>query len=91
MKTIAIIDYGMSNLSSVLKAAEHVAPNDNVIVSSSLNEINDADKIIFPGQGAAKKCMSSIIDKNLVDVIKKKFYRKTFPRNMYGYASIDGF
>ena len=51
MKTIAIIDYGMSNLSSVLKAVEYVAPNDNVIVSSSLKEINDADKIIFPGQG----------------------------------------
>ena len=50
----------MSNLSSVLKAVEYVAPNDNVIVSSSLKEINDADKIIFPGQGAAKKCMSSI-------------------------------
>ena len=55
----------MSNLSSVLKAVEY-APNDNVIVSSSLKEINDADKIIFPGQGAAKKCMSSINDKNLV-------------------------
>ena len=79
----------MSNLSSVLKAVEYVAPNDNVIVSSSLKEINDADKIIFPGQGAAKKCMSSINDKNLVGVIKK-FYRKTFPRNMHGYASIDG-
>ena len=78
MKTIAIIDYGMSNLSSVLKAAEHVAPNDNVIVSSSLNEINDADKIIFPGQGAAKKCMSSINDKNLVDVIKKNSIEKPF-------------
>ena len=68
----------MSNLSSVLKAAEHVAPNDNVIVSSSFSEINDADKIIFPGQGAAKKCMSSINDKNLVDVIKKNSLEKPF-------------
>ena len=68
----------MSNLSSVLKAAEHVAPNDNVIVSSSLKEINDADKIIFPGQGAAKKCMSSINDKNLVGVIKKNSIEKPF-------------
>ena len=68
----------MSNLSSVLKAVEYVAPNDNVIVSSSLKEINDADKIIFPGQGAAKKCMSSINDKNLVSVIKKNSIEKPF-------------
>ena len=78
MKTIAIIDYGMSNLSSVLKAVEYVAPNDNVIVSSSLKEINDADKIIFPGQGAAKKCMSSINDKNLAGIIKKNSIEKPF-------------
>ena len=68
----------MSNLSSVLKAVEHVAPNYNVIVSSSLKEINDADKIIFPGQGAAKKCMSSINDKNLVGVIRKNSIEKPF-------------
>ena len=55
MDTIAIIDYGMSNLSSVVKATEYVAPNVKVIVSSNSNEINNADKIIFPGQGAAKK------------------------------------
>ena len=68
----------MSNLSSVLKAVEYVAPNDNVIVSSSLKEINNADKIIFPGQGAAKKCMSSINDKNLACVIKKNSIEKPF-------------
>ena len=55
MGTIAIIDYGMSNLSSVVKATEYVAPNENVIVSSDLNEINNADKVIFPGQGAARE------------------------------------
>ena len=49
MKNIAVIDYGMSNLSSVIKAVEYVAPNDNVIVSSSLKEINDADKIKLKG------------------------------------------
>ena len=68
----------MSNLSSVLKAVEYVAPNDSVIVSSSLKEINNADKIIFPGQGAAKKCMSSINDKNLAYVIKKNPIEKPF-------------
>lgn len=78
MDTIAIIDYGMSNLSSVVKATEYVAPNEKVIISSDSNEINNADKIIFPGQGAAKKCMESIYDKNLAKVIKKSSQEKPF-------------
>ena len=78
MNTIAIIDYGMSNLSSVVKAVKHVAPNDNVIITSNSNEINNADKIIFPGQGAAKKCMESIYDKRLESVIRKSSQEKPF-------------
>ena len=70
MNTIAIIDYGMSNLSSVVKATKYVAPNDSVIVTSNSGEINNADKVIFPGQGAAKNCMKSIYDQNLDKIIK---------------------
>ena len=68
----------MSNLSSVVKATKYVAPNEKVIISSNSNEINNADKIIFPGQGAAKKCMESIYDKNLAKVIKKSSQEKPF-------------
>ena len=45
MNTIAIIDYGMSNLSSVVKAVKHVAPNDNVIITSNSNEINNIGQL----------------------------------------------
>ena len=78
MNTIAIVDYGMSNLSSVVKAVEYVAPNQKVIISSNPKEIDNADKIIFPGQGAARKCISSIFDKNLDKVIKKISSEKPF-------------
>ena len=78
MKTIVIVDYGMSNLSSVIKATEYVAPNSNVIVSSDFEAIDNADKIIFPGQGAAKNCMSSISKKKLESVIKKNSQEKPF-------------
>ena len=78
MSTIAIVDYGMSNLSSVVKAVEYVAPNEKVIISSNSKEIDDADKIIFPGQGAAKKCINSIFDKNLDKVITKISKEKPF-------------
>ncbi len=78
MKTIAIIDYGMSNLSSVVKAIEYIAPNEKVIVSSNAVEIDNSDKIIFPGQGAAKNCMKSIYEKKLEKVIKKNSKEKPF-------------
>ena len=78
MNTIAIIDYGMSNLSSVVKATKYVAPNDSVIVTSNSSEINNADKVIFPGQGAAKNCMESIYNKNLDEIIKKSSQEKPF-------------
>ena len=68
----------MSNLSSVVKAVKYVAPNDNVIVTTNSDEINDADKIIFPGQGAAKKCMQSIYDQNLDPV---SYTHLTLPTN----------
>ena len=68
----------MSNLSSVVKAVEYVAPNQKVIISSDSKEIEEADKIIFPGQGAARKCIDSIFEKNLSKVIKKISKEKPF-------------
>ncbi len=57
MTTIAVVDYGMGNLRSVAKALEHVAPKARVIVSSNASEIDSADRIVFPGQGAMPDCM----------------------------------
>jgi len=68
----------MSNLSSVVKAIEYIAPNEKVIVSSNAVEIDNSDKIIFPGQGAAKNCMKSIYEKKLEEVIKKNSKEKPF-------------
>ncbi len=57
MSTIAVVDYGMGNLRSVAKALEHVAPKARVIVSSRPAEIDAADRVVFPGQGAMPDCM----------------------------------
>ncbi|KOR32604.1 imidazole glycerol phosphate synthase [Achromatium sp. WMS3] len=58
---IAIIDYGMGNLHSVAKAIEHLmAPSDQVWVTNDAQLIQRADRIIFPGQGAARDCMLAI-------------------------------
>ena len=57
---LAIIDYGMGNLHSVASAIKHVAPDINVVVTSDSTAIARADRVIFPGVGAIRDCMSEI-------------------------------
>ncbi|MCS6786581.1 MAG: imidazole glycerol phosphate synthase subunit HisH [Thiobacillaceae bacterium] len=57
---IAVIDYGMGNLHSVAKALEHVAPHARVVVTSEPAALAAADRVVFPGQGAAPDCMRAI-------------------------------
>ncbi len=79
MSTIAIIDYGMGNLYSVAKAVEHVSnTNDNIVVTSDVNKINSCDKVIFPGQGAAKDCMSALQEYDLNTAIVNAAQQKPF-------------
>lgn len=57
---IAVIDYGMGNLRSVAKAVEHVAPGATVLVTSSSADVLQADRVVFPGQGAMPDCMREL-------------------------------
>ena len=57
---IAVIDYGMGNLRSVSKAVEHVAGDAEVRVTDDAAWIAAADRVVFPGQGAARDCMAAI-------------------------------
>jgi len=79
MSNIAIIDYGMGNLYSVAKAVEHVAEsNHNITVTSDADKIALCDKVIFPGQGAAKDCMSALHQYELQSVIVDSAKQKPF-------------
>jgi glutamine amidotransferase len=78
MQTIAIVDYGMGNVRSVQKAFEFVAPNDRSILTNDPQLINDADRVVFPGQGAMGACMLALHEHNLVEVIKKSAAEKPF-------------
>ncbi len=78
-KLVAVIDYGMGNLRSVAKAAEHVAPaNTRIIVTHNPEEIESADAIIFPGQGAAKACMNALFETGMIHPIQKSAQEKPF-------------
>jgi glutamine amidotransferase len=69
MNRIAVIDYGMGNLRSVSKAIEHVAPDDEIIVTGDSETIRAADKIVCPGQGAAADCMRALRENGLTEII----------------------
>jgi imidazole glycerol-phosphate synthase subunit HisH len=79
MQTIAVIDYGMGNLRSVTKALEHVvSKNQKVILTSSEDELAKADKVVFPGQGAARDCMHAIDEYALRETIMQAARNKPF-------------
>lgn len=69
MTSIAIIDYGMGNLHSIAKALEHVAGKERVIVSSQHAQILAADRVVFPGVGAIRDCMTELKRSGLDDVV----------------------
>ena len=79
MQTIAVIDYSMGNLRSVTKALEHVIDkNQRVILTSTPADIMNADKVVFPGQGAARDCMRSIDEHELKQTIIDAAHNKPF-------------
>jgi glutamine amidotransferase len=78
MSTIAVIDYGMGNLRSVAKALEHVAPHARVLVTSDAREVGQADRVVFPGQGAMPDCMREMQARGLRDAILDAARAKPF-------------
>ena len=85
MQRIAVIDYGMGNLRSVSKALEHVAPKDEVLVSSDESIIASADRIVCPGQGAAADCMLALHETGLARTIADTISTRPFLGICMGY------
>ena len=75
--TVAVIDYGMGNLRSVTKALEHVT-TALVRLTSDPAQIAAAERVVFPGQGAARDCMRAIYDHGLHDSIVAAAREKPF-------------
>ncbi len=69
MNKIVVVDYGMGNLRSVAQALRAVAPEANVLISGEVADIQSADRIVLPGQGAMPDCMSSLRDSGVQDAV----------------------
>lgn len=76
---VAVVDYGGSNLRSVVKAVEHVAgPDVEVSVCERPEELRAAERIVFPGQGAIGDCMKHLEERDLVTVLRECMREKPF-------------
>ena len=66
---IAIIDYDAGNLTSVSRALFHI--NVENVITNDIKLIDSAQRIIFPGVGAAGSAMQSLIRLGLDDAIRR--------------------
>lgn len=73
---IAIVDYGTGNLRSVGQAVRAVADGADVAVTKSAAEIDAADRVIFPGQGAMGDCMRCLGESGLKDAVLRALANK---------------
>ena len=65
---VVLIDYDAGNTRSVQFALERLGVN--ALLSSDPDQINSADKIIFPGVGNASFAMKELRKRGLVDLIR---------------------
>lgn len=78
MSSVAVIDYGMGNLRSVTKALEHVGRGDRVRVTYDPELIVRADRVVFPGVGALRDCMTELQRLALDEAIRECARNKPF-------------
>ena len=89
MSKIVVLDYGSSNLRSVAKALETVATkNQDIAITDNPKTVLNADKVVFPGQGAIWHCMKNLQEKKLDDVIKQCIKNKPFLGICLGLQSL---
>ncbi|MDG2003437.1 MAG: imidazole glycerol phosphate synthase subunit HisH [Novosphingobium sp.] len=63
--SIAIIDYGMGNVRSMMNALEFCG--EEVVITDDLREMEKADRLVLPGVGAFGDAMKAIRAKGLQD------------------------
>ena len=59
----------MGNLRSVAQALRAVAPEADIVISGQVADIENADRIVLPGQGAMPDCMRSLRESGVQDAL----------------------
>jgi len=74
---ITILDYGMGNLGSISNMFKKIGVKS--IITSSLDYLEDAEKILLPGVGAFDKAMKIINEKGFRKILDKKVLNERVP------------
>ena len=74
---IVIIDYKINNLVSIYNSIKN--QYDNTIISSNIDDIEKAKKLILPGVGTYYEGMKKLKDLNLIEIIRKKVLEDKVP------------
>jgi glutamine amidotransferase len=77
MKKVAIVDYGMGNIDSIVRAIEETGVSP--IVTNKREDFADAGSIILPGVGAFADGMFNIRAYGLDEVLKEEVIKKKTP------------
>jgi glutamine amidotransferase len=75
--TVAVVDYGMGNLRSVAKALELVGAQVSICADPS--DLRKADRIVLPGQGAFRDCITNLRATGLIDALTEQVQQKGKP------------
>lgn len=74
---IVVLDYGMSNLSSIANALKYVGAE--VKISKDAEDLSKADKIVLPGVGAFRDGAANLKNKNLDKALHREVIEKKKP------------
>ena len=69
MKNKIVVVDGLGNLRSVAQALRAAAPEAYIVVSNNPADIDAADRIVLPGQGAMRDCMRSLRESGAEDAL----------------------
>jgi len=78
MIDIAVIDYGMGNLRSVQQSLRKIAPDLSVVLTSNPQEVAQAGRVVFPGQGAMPDCIREMDERGLRNAVLDAVRNKPF-------------
>lgn len=74
---IVIIDYGLGNLGSIKNMLSKIGHDS--IITSDIEQINNASKLILPGVGSFDQGMHNLNERNLIPVLTEKVITKKTP------------
>ncbi len=70
---IAVVDYGLGNLHSVVKAVERVAAGAEVRLTEDPAVVDQCERVVVPGVGAFGDTMAGLASRGMIEPLRRVF------------------